>query len=106
MLNGYHKVNSILFGANYACVEFLFVLKAFKDGFRMAVFANLWKLTIWDSPKYLMQNAFFGVVKPVIYYWMPWFLCLLLQKWNFNDFNHMMPWKMLYLFRNSIYLVL
>ena len=60
-------VNSILFGANYACVEFLFVLKAFKDGFRMAVFANLWKLTIWDSPKHLMQNAFFGVVKPVIY---------------------------------------
>ena len=56
-----------MFGANYACVEFLFVLKAFKDGFRMAVFANLWKLTIWDSPKHLMQNAFIGVVKPVIY---------------------------------------
>ena len=60
-------MNSILFSANYACGKFLFILKAFKDGFRMAVFANLWKLTIWDSPKHLMQNAFIGVVKPVIY---------------------------------------
>ena len=60
-------MNSILFSANYACVEFFFVLKAFKDGFRMAVFVNLWKSTIWDSPEHLMQNAFIGVVKPVIY---------------------------------------
>ena len=67
MLNGYHKVNSIFLGENYACVEFLFIFKAFKDGFKMAVFADLWKLTIWDSPKHLMQNAFIGVVKPVIY---------------------------------------
>ena len=60
-------MKSILFSANYACGEFLIVLKAFKDGFRMAVFVNLWKSTIWDSPEHLMQNAFIGVVKPVIY---------------------------------------